>query len=367
MRIGLAVYGDLETVTGGNLYDRFLVEYLRGRRHHVEVLSLPRPGYVGCLAHNLSPALRRRLAGEGLDLLLQDELAHASLLRLNRRPRRPPVVSIVHHLRSSEPHPFPARALYRAVERLYLASVDGFVFNSSITRDTVESLSGRSLPHVVATPGGDRLGPGLDAAQIERRAYEAGPLRALFVGNLIPRKGLGTLLAALRGLAGRRVRLDVVGGASLDPAHARALEQEASSLPAEMVTFRGAVSDEALAERLASSQLLVVPSSWEGFGIVYLEAMAFGLPVIATTAGGAREIVDPGRNGALLPPGDATALAQLLASLSEDRTRLATWSLEALETFRRSPTWSESCSRIESFLRSLLPAAGGGGVCESHG
>jgi glycosyltransferase involved in cell wall biosynthesis len=358
MRIGLVVYGDLETVTGGNLYDRILVDHLERRGHTVEVLSLPRPGYLSCLAHNLSSGVAKRLDAADRDVLLQDELTHPSLLRANRRRRRPPVITIVHHLRSSERHPAPARLLYRAVERLYLASVDACVYNSETTRASVESLLRRSLPHVVATPGGDRLpGAPLAAATVETRAREDGPLRALFVGNLIPRKGLAVLLDALRCLPAGSVELEVLGAAT-DPAYAAALERRARSLESGAVSFRGAVSDAVLAERYATSHVLVVPSTWEGFGIVTLEAMGFGLPVLGTTAGGAREIVEPGRNGDLLAPGDAGSLARHLADLAADRDRLATWSREALRTFARFPRWSDTCARVESFVASLVAARG---------
>ena len=68
--------------------------------------------------------------------------------------------------------------------------------------------------------------------------------------------------------------------------------------------FTGALDQEELASCLANSQVLAVPSSYEGFGIVYLEGMAFGLPALATTAGGAVEIITSGQDGFLVPPGD---------------------------------------------------------------
>ena len=106
---------------------------------------------------------------------------------------------------------------------------------------------------------------------------------------------------------------------------------------------------------MRQSHLLAVPSSYEGFGIVYLEAMHFGLPVIAGVAGGATEIVNHGVNGLLVPPGDATALARYLASLLPDRDLLVRLSLAALTHSASHPTWEDSAGRVREFLQAFYP------------
>ena len=123
MRIGLVIYGDLSTASGGFLYDRMLVEAFRRAGDTVDVISFPWKGYGACLFQNVDRALRASLLPWNGDLLLQDELNHPSLFSLNRTFRRlrpVPVISIVHHLRTSEQNPVAARRLYRRVERAYL-------------------------------------------------------------------------------------------------------------------------------------------------------------------------------------------------------------------------------------------------------
>jgi glycosyltransferase involved in cell wall biosynthesis len=103
---------------------------------------------------------------------------------------------------------------------------------------------------------------------------------------------------------------------------------------------------------------LVVPSSYEGFGIVYLEGMGFGLPAIATTAGAAGEIVSDGIDGFLIEPGNAGRLADRLKVLNEDRDVLIRMSLAARARYLRQPKWSETAGRIREFLQSLLGTIG---------
>jgi glycosyltransferase involved in cell wall biosynthesis len=360
VRTGLVVYGSLEVVSGGNLYDQILVSHLRSSGHSVEVVSIPLRSYALNLAQNFAAGLRRRLVRSSFDVLLEDELAHPSLVRLNRALRRriaaPPVsiVSIVHHLRSSEERAEWQNDLYRRVEKHYLLSVDAFVFNSETTRETVESLLGQKTRNVVATPGGDRLSRAITATEVVARAGKEGELRILFVGSLIPRKGLHHLLKALHGLGGRPFLLDVVGSEEADRRYAAAIRGEVRKLGLEgRVHFHGALAGGNLEERFRAAQLLVVPSSYEGFGIVYLEAMGFGLPAIASASGATDEIVRHESTGFLVPPGDVWSLARRIESLLEDRALLSQMSLAAFEAFEDHPGWEDSMKRIEGFLVEL--------------
>ena len=138
MRVGLTLYGSLDGQSGGFRYDRRLVEGLRDAGDTVDVIELPRRRYARGLLDNLSPSLRDRLAVD-VDVMLQDELAHPSLVRANRDLPYP-IVSVVHHLRASEGRHL--TGLYRAVERRYLGGVDAAVCNSTATRTAVTGTGG---------------------------------------------------------------------------------------------------------------------------------------------------------------------------------------------------------------------------------
>ena len=192
-------------VSGGFLYDRQLRDHLERRGDTVEVLSLPWAGYGAGLLHNLSAALLTRLLRADFHVLLQDELAHPGLFLLNARlrARAPyPVISIVHHLRCCEMRPPWQNSLYRRVERRYLDSVDGFIFNSRTTKAVVEALIAGAKRHVVALPSASHMDAGVTEEEIAGRARQEGPLEILFVGSVIPRKQLHVLLDALEHVTG---------------------------------------------------------------------------------------------------------------------------------------------------------------------
>ncbi|MBK8904265.1 MAG: glycosyltransferase family 4 protein [Anaerolineaceae bacterium] len=369
MKIGLIIYGRLDTLSGGYLYDRKLVEHLEGAGDEVEIISLPWEGYGRSLLHNFWFALAEQLRQAEFDLLLQDELNHPSLFWLNRRLRGQvsyPIVSIVHHLRCSERRPRWQNWLYQQVERRYLAAVDGFIFNSQTTRQVVQSLVGEVQPHVVAFPAGDRFQATITPPQIEERARQPGPLRLLFVGNLIPRKGLHVLLEAVAGLPESDWQLDLVGDTAVSLRYTQQIRQQITRQGLDSsVTLHGPLHGNELATQMAHSHLLVVPSSYEGFGIVYLEGMAFGLPAIAGRGGAAHEIISEGVNGFLVE--GAAALRQHLHMLHHNRAQLAQMSHAAQTRFAAHPTWTESMTKTREFLQSVIPAQVGIQVGHKNG
>ncbi len=354
MRIGLVIYGSLDTVSGGYLYDRKLLEYLARQGEQVEIVSLPWRNYSRHLADNLSASLHRRLSRLDVDVLLQDELNHPSLFWINRQLKgRFPLVSIVHHLRASEAHPGWLLGLYRRVERMYLTSLDSFIFNSQTTRRAVEALSGGQQPGVVAYPGGDQYQPQIDLLEIAARARQPGPLRLFFLGNLIPRKGLHTLLAALELMPPESAELSVAGGYLSDSPYTRALRRQIETLE-ERVHMLGALDAASLSIHMRHQHVIVVPSSYEGFGIAYLEGMGFGLPAVATTSGGATEIITHAQDGYLLPPDDPRSLAEILTTLAADRELLAALGAAARRRYLAHSTWDQAGAAIHEFLLRLL-------------
>jgi len=356
MRLGLIIYRDLDTVSGGYLYDRQLVEYLKQQGEDVKMISLAWRNYSRHIIDNLTTSLYKALSDLQVDILLQDELNHPSLFWLNKRLRQVvnyPFVSIVHHLRCSEKHSALINNFYRMVEKHYLRTVDGMVLNSQTTRNSVASLGFNldEIPHIVAYPAGDHIGSDIQETEINNRSFEPGPLRLLFIGNLIPRKGLHTLLSAMERLPSEACRLTIVGSHRMNRKYAEEIRRKIYLSELEgLVEFANTLRDDQLAEQIRSHHVIVVPSSYEGYGIVYLEGMSFGLPAIATNSGGAKEIISNGVNGYLIQPWDYEALADRLNELAGDRQHLLQLSLAARDRFLSQPSWEDTSKSIHQFL-----------------
>jgi len=348
MKIGLVIYRSLDTVSGGYLYDRKLVEYLRAQGDTVEIISLPWRNYAAHLMDNF----RFRLPPD-LDILIQDELNHPSLIGANVGKHPYPVISLVHHLRSSELRPKWQNTFYRVIEKKYLQSVDGFIFNSKTTKSVVNEYLKRREPSVVAYPPTERFGEAISEEEIRKRAQN-NELRILFLGNVIYRKGLHTLLGAVKRQRSK-IRVDVVGSLNGEPKYAYetgryVLTHGLSS----QVAFHSSLDDTSLIQKLKQSHVLVVPSSYEGFGIVYLEGMGFGLPAIGTTAGAANEIITHGENGYLIKPDDDVSLANHLRELANNRELLSRLSLNAVKRYQSQPKWDEAAKNIREFLYRMI-------------
>lgn len=356
MKIGLIIYGSLDFVSGGFLYDRKLVEYLTAQGHEVEVLSLPWKNYLTHLRDNFSAELEQKLRTAEYDVLLQDELNHPSLVWLNSKIRADidyPLVTIVHLLRCFEPRAAWLNAVYRQVEAQYLRTVDGFIYNSRASQEMVEEIIGPTPQSVIAYPAADRFA-NQTPRPLPQEISPLPPLRILFVGAVMPRKGLHVLFKALERIPEVDWHLDVVGGLNVDLNYALAMQQYAAlNKWEEKVKFWDILDHEALAVRYRTADVMILPSSYEGFGIVYLEAMSFGVPAVGTTFGAASEIITHGRDGFLIEPDDRQHLADIIRELHHNRPLLAELCQNARTRYEAHPSWDETCAKIEQFLQLL--------------
>jgi glycosyltransferase involved in cell wall biosynthesis len=356
LKVALVIYGSLSTLSGGYLYDRKLVEYLQLQGDEVELISLPWRNYLNHCSDNWNRELYKQLQTLKVDILLQDELNHPSLFLLNKRLRKLvpyPIVSIVHHLRCNEQHAAPLLGLYRKIEGLYINSVDGFIFNSYTTMQTVQKLLKHPKPYLVASPGGDSVP--LEAIAPGSSDRPKGPVQLLFVGNWIPRKNLHLLIRALENLKTYPWHLSLVGRTDVDVGYERKIRGLINtSKIGENIDIYGAVSDTELYRLWQNADVLVVPSQYEGFGIVYLEAMRFGVIPIGGKNGAAGEIIQSGVNGFLVETQSHEELRQVLIRIltdSEERNKLKT---ACRLRYTQFPGWQESMASIRQFLLDIF-------------
>lgn len=142
-------------------------------------------------------------------------------------------------------------------------------------------------------------------------------MEVIFVGQLVPRKGVDLLLEAMRPFFDDypELRLSVIGGGS----EARALQALAHSFGIEdRVNFEGTVPSDKVQSRLASADVMVLPSRWDGWGMVVNEALSAGVPVIVSDRCGAADLVQPGVNGYVFRSEDVEDMRRCLRSLLDD-------------------------------------------------
>lgn len=362
MHVGVVVPGSLTRRTGGYLYDRLLIRHLRSAGDQVSVFEIPHRRYPAALAANGGRDLERRIAAAGVDVLVEDALAHPALLGPNRRLRRrggPPLVALVHLLRGSLERPAWRRSVIREVERSYLAGVDAWItVNDAIRRRIVGMRrvtedAERGRPRfLVAPPAGDHVrAAALSPQAVVARAHAPGPLRILFVGALTPLKRPHLVVEAVARLPRESAHLTLVGGSVAAPGYVRRLHRRVAAWGAgDRVRFLGERDPAEVAKLLAASHVLAVPSCPESWSVAYLEAFTHGLPVVAHRESDAAALVEPSRTGLLVGDGEVEELAEGLGGLARERDRLAEMARAAWEGALARPTWEESMGAVRGFL-----------------
>lgn len=182
--------------------------------------------------------------------------------------------------------------------------------------------------------------------------------RIVSVGRLVPRKGFETLIRALPRILG--AELLIVGGpdgaAVADDPYARRLQRLAAELQvADRVRLLGAITRQEMPAVLRSADVVACTPWYEPFGIVPLEAMACGIPVVATAVGGIRDTVVDDVTGRLVAPSDPPALAEAIAPLLGDRGRRAAMGQAGRERARSRYTWDRIAVDTERIYEKLVP------------
>lgn len=345
MDLTLVVPGSLETPTGGYRYDRQVVAGLRAAGHGVTVLTLgesfPQPD-----AATLQASYRAlsRLSGP----VVIDGLALGALPDIaDHLPAHAPLIALVHHPLALESGLDSALAdRLRRSEREALTGARHVIVTSPPTSDILTADYGVPRERIsVALPG---------VAEVPLSEGSGGKtVQLLSVGSVIARKGHDLLIEALAPLADLSWHLTIVGDATRDEAAAQTLCTVINkSRLQDRVTLTGALSEEDLARRYAAADLFVLASRYEGYGMVFSEALAHGLPIVATAVGEAATLL-PQTAGKLVAPGDTKGLSEALRSFIMDRERRLA-AREAAKTARAAlPTWEDCVSLFEKVLRSV--------------
>ncbi len=286
-RLTFVVPGDPGQRTGGYLYDARIVDELRGLGWQVEVVGLEgrfpdadetARGAMAQVLAGLSDGARVVVDGLALGGVPDAVAAHAGRLDLT---------AVVHHPLADETGlgPTLGRRLLESEARA-LAACNRVIVTSPFTARRLGELGLDARPPAVVEPGVEPAAPA--GAAVERIAGRepAGPERLLCVASLTPRKGQDILVQALADLADRDWHCVLVGSTRRDAAFAarvrRAIDEAGLGARIECV---GECGGQALSAQYQRAGLCLLPSHYEGYGMVVAEALARGLPMITTTGG----------------------------------------------------------------------------------
>ena len=343
-----AAPGKLATLTGGYAYDRRIIKELGALGWRVETRDLGE-GFPLPSAPTRARAQALLAASADNSLIVVDGLAFGALPEAAERlcaDHR--LIALVHHPLAMESglSPSDAEALFVS-ERRALAAARSVIVTSDFTARLIAAKYGVPVDRITSAP------PGSDAAP-RSKPDAAAPVMLLAVGAVVPRKGYDALIAAAARILDLPWRLVIVGDRSRDPAAAARLDADIARFGlAHRVDVVGAVPGRRLEAFYRGASVFVSASHFEGYGMALAEAVAHGLPIVATTAGASVETA-PAEAAIFVSPDDVDALARALRNVIEDDGRRARLAEASWAAASKLPSWKDSARLFSRALEDAL-------------
>lgn len=334
--IVFAYPGDINTQSGGYGYDRRVLREWERLGYPIKLEGVgddyPRP------ARTVRDSALTRLMKQPIGWpMIIDGLAFAAFgSRAASLAERHPLVALVHHPVGLETGlDREASRKLIADETAALAAAHRVIVTSPTTARTLVDKFGVAAERITVAR------PGVDTAPFAD-PRESGPIRMVSVGALIPRKGFDILIRALSRLTDLDWRLTIIGSDQADPDYAAELRKLIVDLDLSgRITLTGVLPNRDVSYHYMTSELFVLASHYEGYGMAYAEAIAHGLPVVGTTGGAIAETV-PAAAARLVQPGRVLALGDTLREILVDRANLAPLREAARAAAPQLPRWEET-------------------------
>nr|WP_111298713.1 glycosyltransferase family 4 protein [Paracoccus saliphilus] len=344
----LALPGDSTTLTGGYIYDRRLVEGLRAQGRAMQVVQLP-DSFPTPNDTDMDAALDQLAALPADVPVIIDGLAFGALNTKGLARVRAPIIALIHHPLAQE-SALPADLadhLWRT-ERANLALARHVLVPSPHTRDML--IQRYDVPTTCVTV----VRPGTVRPARKLEVTAAQPPLILSVGILHPRKGHDVLIAALSRLRDMDWQAVIVG-TPWDLAHAAELTAQVADLDlGARLVLAGRLPADDLQDLYRGASIFALATRYEGYGIVFDEALSHGLPIVSTLAGAVPGTVPPDA-GILVAPDDPQALAAALRDLLADPQARAARAAAAARAGALLPGWDDAARLAGSVLDGLAP------------
>lgn len=341
-----AIPGDINTVTGGYIYERRMLEELRGLGRDVAHLRLG-ASFPDPTATDMVDAIEQLQALDPVRALILDGLVHGAIATGGLARVRSPLVAMIHHPLALETGLAPARRdhLFQN-EKANLALAQRVIVPSPHTAKILQGDYGVPGAKITVAQPGTEVSGGTPSP--------VDPPLILSVGLQHPRKGHDVLLHALAEVRDLPWRAAIVGGVH-DAGHAADLARMVAELTlSDRVTLMGRVPQEVLDGLYATASVFALATRYEGYGMVFDEALAWGLPIVTCATGAVPDTVPKGA-GLLVAPDKAREFSGALGRVLTDKALRRRMARVALRAGSELPTWQDT-ARIAGGVLDALDA-----------
>lgn len=320
--------------SGGNIYNKKLIEALRRAGHTVKTLSFS--------------AYRQAIKQKQPGCYWVDSLFVRDIGTLPAgKTANIKSFFILHHLESLHPPQGKSSDEIFAYEQPALSFFDGFLATSTFSKKYLRS-RGFLQPVVVVEPAQDPPTP--------QKPFQHDQVQALMVANIIERKGILAWLQHLRRAANvsDQFSLTIIGRTDMEPAYAKACKQEVISHPElrDKVFFTGALPHAEVLQYYTRCNLFISASRMETFGMALQEARSLHLPILTLIGGSAKIHVDPGNNGYTF---NSTAeMANFFINLARDQAKFTTLQKQTWQKRQPIGTWQHAAALFFQQFKPLL-------------
>lgn len=356
LKCHFVIPGSLNQISGGYLYDKHIIDQLKASDHEIIIHEIE--GSFPIVEDHTKRSLIKIVEKMPMnEIVIIDGLALIASERiLQEFHDRIRFVGLIHHpLYMETGLSDKEREFLFDVESMLILRFKHLITTSEYTKNELRKLNVPDRLISVVRPGiiknRARL---LDKTKQEMRKTKI--VKLLCVASFIPRKGYWELIEALSQSKSGNWELTCIGGTDWNKEYFVKIQMKIkNSGLSSKIAIVGEVAYQQLRNYYLAADIFVLPSYYEGYGMVFGEALNFGIPIISTTGGAIPSVVPPNA-GILTEPGNINQLVTALSSLIDNPEQRKLLSRGALNEAKLLPTWKQSGAEFERILLRLSPS-----------